>query len=435
MGKRWVCVRFSTAMESLYSTDPVFRMAVRQFEVLADHLEIPEKYRERLIHPKRAVTVSLPLEMDDGRVEVFHGYRVQHHLSIGPTKGGTRFAPALTMGESAALAVWMSWKCALVGLPYGGAKGGVAVNPGSLSARELEALSRRYMQEMIPFVGPKTDIMGPDMGTNAQVMAWFMDTFSVHAGHAVPEIVTGKPVSIGGISGRREATGRGVVFLIERALDHLIIEPAKCTAVIQGFGNVGSVTACGLAYKSGMKVIGLSDHTVCLFDPKGLDVSAADQHVARHGTLKDFPQGERIPAEDFLALPCDVLVPAAIERVIHASNASSLRCRVLAEAANGPTTPEADEVLEKRRDEIFVIPDVLCNAGGVIVSYFEWVQDIQNFLWTDIEVTDRLYRILDNAFGATIKRSKERNVAMRTAAMSIGIERVLAAKRDRGLFP
>jgi glutamate dehydrogenase (NAD(P)+) len=422
-------------MESFYSSDPVFRMAVKQFDVLADHLEIPQQYRQRIIQPKRSVTVSLPIELDDGRVEVYHGYRVQHHLSIGPTKGGTRFSPSLTLGESAALAIWMSWKCALMNLPYGGAKGGVAVNPNELSHREMEKLSRRYMQEMIPFVGPRTDIMGPDMGTNAQVMAWFMDTYSMHAGHAVPEIVTGKPVAIGGVAGRRESTGRGVVFLIERALDHLKIEPAKCTAIVQGFGNVGSVTACGLAYKSGMKVTGLSDHTVCLYDANGLDVAAADRHVQEHKTLRDFAQGERIPADDFLTLPCDVLVPAAVERVIHASNAARLRCRVLAEAANGPTTPEADEVLDKRRDEIFVIPDVLCNAGGVVTSYFEWVQDMQSLFWSDIEMTDRLYRILDAAFSATIKRSKERKISTRTAAMAIGVERVLAAKRDRGLFP
>ena len=422
-------------MDSFYSSDPVFRMAVKQFDVLADHLEIPQQYRQRIIQPKRSVTVSLPIELDDGRVEVYHGYRVQHHLSIGPTKGGTRFSPSLTLGESAALAIWMSWKCALMNLPYGGAKGGVAVDPNKLSHREMEKLSRRYMQEMIPFVGPRTDIMGPDMGTNAQVMAWFMDTYSMHAGHAVPEIVTGKPVAIGGVAGRRESTGRGVVFLIERALDHLKIEPANCTAIVQGFGNVGSVTACGLAYKSGMKIVGLSDHTVCLYDAKGLDVAAADRHVQEHKTLKDFSQGERVAADDFLTLPCDVLVPAAVERVIHASNAARLRCRVLAEAANGPTTPEADEVLDKRRDEIFVIPDVLCNAGGVVTSYFEWVQDMQSFFWSDIEMTDRLYRILDAAFSATIKRSKERKISTRTSAMAIGVERVLDAKRDRGLFP
>ena len=339
------------------------------------------------------------------------------------------------MGESAALAVWMSWKCALVELPYGGAKGGVAVDPHDLSPRELENLSRRYMQEMIPFVGPHTDIMGPDMGTNAQVMAWFMDTFSTHTGHAVPEIVTGKPVAIGGIHGRREATGRGVVFLIERALDHLKIEPAKCTAVIQGFGNVGSVTACGLAYKSGMKVVGLSDETVCLYHPRGFDVKAADRHAEVEGSLKDFSEGERVSSEEFLSLPCDVLVPAAVERVINATNAASLRCRILAEGANGPTTPEADEILDQRRGDLLVIPDILCNAGGVIVSYFEWVQDIQNFLWTEIETTDRLFRILDTAFNATMRRSKERGISMRMAAMSIGIERVLAAKSARGLFP
>ncbi len=252
--------------DPIYS-DPVFQMAMQQFEVIADHLEIPEGTRRRLIYPKRAVSVALPIERDNGEVHVFHGYRVQHHLSIGPTKGGTRYSPDLTIGESAALAVWMSWKCALAGLPYGGAKGGIRVDPRSLSRRELEVLSRRYMQEMIPFVGPQMDVMAPDMGTNEQVMAWFMDTYSVHMGCALGEIVTGKPVALGGVQGRREATGRGVIYLIERALNMLKITPADCTAIVQGFGNVGSVTAAGLAYKSGMKVTGLSDHTVALYDP------------------------------------------------------------------------------------------------------------------------------------------------------------------------
>ncbi len=420
--------------DPIYS-DPVFQMAMQQFEVIADHLQIPEGTRRRLIYPKRAVSVALPIERDNGEVHVFHGYRVQHHLSIGPTKGGTRYSPDLTIGESAALAVWMSWKCALAGLPYGGAKGGIRVDPRSLSHRELEVLSRRYMQEMIPFVGPRMDVMAPDMGTNEQVMAWFMDTYSVHMGCALGEIVTGKPVSLGGIQGRREATGRGVIYLIERALNMLKIAPTDCTAIVQGFGNVGSVTAAGLAYKSGMKVVGLSDHTVALYDPNGLDVAAADRHVAVHGVLEGFEQGERVDPKEFLTLPCDVLVPAAVERVITEENAGRLKCRILAEAANGPTTPGADKILDQRWDELFVIPDILCNAGGVIVSYFEWVQDLQNFFWSDVEITDRLYRILETAFVAMVKRSKERRIPHRTAAVSLGVERVLAARQARGIFP
>lgn len=416
-------------------SDPVFQMAKEQFDIIADYLEIPSGSRERIIYPKRSISVSLPIKRDDGTTEVFHGYRVQHHLAVGPTKGGTRYSSSLTIGECAALAIWMSWKCALTGLPYGGAKGGVRVDPHTLSQHELELVSRRYMQEMIPFVSPHTDVMAPDMGTNEQVMAWFMDTYSVHVGCAMGEIVTGKPVAIGGVAGRREATGRGVIFLVERALDHLKIKPGDCTAIVQGFGNVGSVTACGLAFKSGMKIVGISDHTASIYDPKGIDVGAADRHVSQYRTLKDFPGGERVDPKEFLTLPCDVLVPAAVERVITKENAGKLRCRVLAEAANGPTTPDADEILNQRWDEIFVIPDILCNSGGVIVSYFEWVQDLQNFLWSDIETTDRLYRILDTAFTAVIKRAKERKIPHRMAALSIGVERVLAARQARGLFP
>jgi glutamate dehydrogenase (NAD(P)+) len=420
--------------DPIYS-DPLFQMAKQQFEIIADYLGIAEGNRERIIYPKRAVSVALPIHRDDGTVDVFHGYRVQHHLAIGPTKGGTRFSPHLTIGESAALAVWMSWKCALTGLPYGGAKGGVRVDPLKLSRRELELVSRRYLQELIPFIGPQMDILGPDMGTNEQVMAWFMDSYSVHAGYALGEIVTGKPVSLGDVAGRRESPGRGVVFLVDRALDHLKIPPSRCTAIVQGFGNVGSVTAGGLAFKSGMKVVGISDHTTSIYDPKGIDIAAADRHVAHHGTLYDFPLGERVDPNEFLTLPCDVLVPAAVERVITEENASRLRCRILAEAANGPTTPEADEILNQRWAEILVIPDILCNSGGVIVSYFEWVQDLQNFLWSDIEIANRLFRILDNAFTAVIKRSKERKISHRMSALSIGVERVLAARQVRGLFP
>jgi glutamate dehydrogenase (NAD(P)+) len=415
--------------------DDIFKMACDQFEVIADYLNIDKNDRERLMYPKRAIAVTLPVHMDDGSTRTFQGYRVQHHLTLGPTKGGTRFAPSLSMGETAALAMWMSWKCALANLPYGGAKGGVAVDPAKLSRAELEGVSRRYMQEMIPFVGPHTDIMGPDMGTNEQIMAWFMDTYSVYMGYAVNEIVTGKPVSIGGTEGRREATGRGVVYLIERAMDMLKMDPEKSTAIVQGFGNVGSVAALSLALKSGLKVIGISDATTALYNPNGIDVKAAEQHVFKKGNLRAFDQGDRVDANELLTLPCDVLIPAAVDRVITGKNAAQLKCRILAEGANGPTTPEADLILEQRWDEVFMIPDILCNAGGVIVSYFEWVQGLQSFLWSEMEVTDKLFRILEHSFSQVIRRAKEHKISHRTAAMAIGVERVLRAKKTRGLFP
>ena len=415
--------------------DDVFRMACAQFEVIAEYLNIDKNHRDRLMYPKRSIAVTLPVHMDDGSTRTFQGYRVQHHLTLGPTKGGTRFAPTLSMGETAALAMWMSWKCALANLPYGGAKGGVAVDPSKLSRTELEALSRRYMQEMIPFVGPHTDIMGPDMGTNEQIMAWFMDTYSVYQGYAVSEIVTGKPVTIGGTEGRREATGRGVVYLIERAMDMLKMDPEKSTAIVQGFGNVGSVAALSLALKSGVKVVGISDHTTALYNPKGIDVKAAEQHMLKKGHLRAFCEDDRVDPNELLILPCDILVPAAVDRVITGKNAAQLKCRILAEGANGPTTPEADLILEQRWDEIFMIPDILCNAGGVIVSYFEWVQGLQSFRWSEMEVTDKLFRILEHSFSQVIRRAKEHKISHRTAAMAIGVERVLRAKSTRGLFP
>jgi glutamate dehydrogenase (NAD(P)+) len=415
--------------------DPAFAMATEQFQVIADYLNIDPGMRARLLQPKRSVIVTLPIRRDNGTVETFQGYRVQHHLTMGPTKGGTRFHPGVTLGEVTALAIWMSWKCALTGLPYGGAKGGVTVDVRTLSLRELEALSRRYMQEMIPFIGARTDVMGPDMGTNEQVMAWLMDTYSVHTGHSVPEIVTGKPVSCGGTAGRREATGRGVVYLIERALNVLKMQPDQCTAVVQGFGNVGAVTALGLAYKNGMKIIGISDAYVALHRADGIDMRLAEQYVAQHGSLQGFTEADIISPDDLLTLPCDVLVPAAVEGVITEKNAGQLRCRILAEGANGPTTPAADRILFERWNEIFVIPDILCNAGGVIVSYFEWVQGLQQFFWTETEVMDKLFRILEQAFMAVTKRARDAKIPHRVAAMAIGVERVLAAKTARGLFP
>lgn len=418
----------------IYS-DPAFDMATEQFRIIADYLEIKDNARERMRYPKRTIAVSLPIHRDDGRIETVQGYRVQHHLAMGPTKGGVRFHPGVSLGEVAALSMWMSWKCALTGLPYGGAKGGVAVDPRALSHTELERLSRRYMQEMIPFVGPHTDIIGPDMGTNEQIMAWFMDTYSVYQGRSVPGIVTGKPVAVGGTSGRREATGRGVVYLIERALNVLKMQPNHCTAVVQGFGNVGEVTAQGLAFKDGMRIIGISDISGAYFREDGIDVAAAALFAKQHKSLEGFTEAERISPDDLLTLKCDVLVPAAVEGVITEKNAGQLKCRILAEAANGPTTPAADVILGERWNEIFVIPDILCNAGGVVVSYFEWVQGLQQFFWNESEVMDRLFRILEQAFAKVIKRAKEEKIPHRMAAMAIGVERVLEAKRLRGLFP
>lgn len=415
--------------------DSAFDMAAEQFRLISDFLNLSADIRARLLYPKRTITVTLPIHMDNGHTEIFHGYRVQHHLSLGPTKGGTRFHPSVTMGEVTALAMWMSWKCALTGLPYGGAKGGISVDPRKLSHNELEGLSRRYFQEMIPFVGPQTDIMGPDVGTNEQVMAWFMDTYSVYEGHTVPEIVTGKPVSIGGTAGRREATGRGVAYLTERTLDMLKMQPQDCTAIIQGFGNVGSVTALSLAMKGGMKIIGISDAYAAFYKEDGIDVAAAEAHAARNGDLRGFTEADPIDPNLMLEMPCTVLIPAALSGVITGANAGRIKCRILAEAANGPTTPEADIILDKRTDEIFVIPDILCNAGGVVVSYFEWVQSLQYFFWNETEVADKLFRILEGAFSHVIKRSKEQKISHRMAAMAIGVERVAKAKIDRGLFP
>jgi glutamate dehydrogenase (NAD(P)+) len=415
--------------------DPTFRMACEQFQVIADYLEIDINDRDRLMLPKRAVAVTLPVHMDDGSTKTFQGFRVQHHLTLGPTKGGTRFSPNLSMGETAALAMWMSWKCALSNLPYGGAKGGVMCDVTKLSRTELEGVSRRYMQEMIPFVGPKTDIMGPDMGTNEQVMAWFMDTYSVYQGYAVNEIVTGKPVSVGGTEGRREATGRGVVYLIERAMDILKMDPEKSTAIVQGFGNVGAVAALSLALKTGVKIVGISDAYAALYNPDGIDVKSAEQHVLKKGNLRGFREDDHIDPRELLVQKCDILAPCAVDRVITEENAGKLQCRILAEGANGPTTPEADLILNQKWSDLFVIPDILCNAGGVIVSYFEWVQGLQAFMWTETEVTDKLFRILEHSFTQVIQRAKRHKVSHRTAAMAIGVERVMKAKKSRGLFP
>ncbi len=422
----------SIAIPHVYDS-PVFRMACQQFDLVADLLDIPDSARDRLKFPKRSVTVSMPVRRDDGSVTTFMGYRVQHHLTLGPTKGGIRFHPDVTLGEVAALAMWMSWKCALTGLPYGGAKGGVCVNPRELSTTELERLTRRYTQELIPFIGPQIDIPAPDMGTNEQTMAWIMDTYSLQSGHCVPAVVTGKPVGLGGSLGRREATGRGVAYLVSRAMDTLGIAASGATAVVQGYGNVGSIAASTMA-RQGIKILAVSDAYGGLYNAKGIDLQKLDEHVAKTRSVAGFDGAEAISNEQLLLIPCDVLVPAALERQITAENAAKIQCRILAEGANGPTTPEADAIIAQR-PEIFLIPDILCNAGGVVVSYFEWVQDLQSFFWDEGEVMSKLYRILEQSFVQTVNFAKKRGVGMRLSALSLGIQRVHEAKQMRGLFP
>ncbi|HEU5464529.1 MAG TPA: Glu/Leu/Phe/Val dehydrogenase [Candidatus Binatia bacterium] len=406
-------------------------MAIEQFDAAAHKLSVDPNVAGRLRRPDRALIVSVPTRMDDGRVHVFTGYRVQHNDVLGPFKGGVRYHPAVTLGEVSALAMWMTWKCSLVGLPLGGAKGGIACDPAELSRNELQSMTRRFTAEIINVIGPEVDVPAPDMGTNEQVMAWIMDTYSQHKGHAVPEIVTGKPVAIGGTLGRREATGRGVVFTILEAAKHLKLDLTHCTAVVQGFGNVGSVAAKELA-KIGVKIIGVADRTGGFFDAKGLPIEKLLEVADKNHSLERCPYGENISNQELLELKCDVLVPAALELQITEVNAPRLQCRIVAEGANGPTTPQADAILRERG--IFLIPDVLANAGGVVVSYFEWVQDLQNFFWTEEEVNSKLRDILVKAFNQVLAMSQKHAVDMRMAALMIGIDRVVRAMLWRGLY-
>ena len=419
-------------ISSLYDSD-VFKMACRQFDLAADAINVPETVRDRTKYPRRCLAVALPIKRDDGSVTVFEGYRIQHNLSTGPAKGGIRFHQDVSIGEVAALSMWMSWKCSLVGLPYGGAKGGVIVDPRQLSESELERLSRRYMQEIAPFIGPHIDVPAPDMGTNEKIMGWMMDTYSNHLGRNEPACVTGKPISLGGSQGRREATGAGVAYLVKRYLEDLAIPMATATVAIQGFGNVGGEAALALA-NYGAKIIAISDYTTGIYNANGIDVKKALAFVQSQKNLRDFDGGEAITNEHLLTLECTVLVPAALERVITPEIAAKLRCRVLAEAANGPTTFNADKVLEQR-PEIEIIPDVLCNAGGVIVSYFEWLQNLQNFYWDRDEVLQKLFVILDRAKSSVEYQKRKFKFSRRLAALTLGIQRVTEAKQSRGLFP
>jgi glutamate dehydrogenase (NAD(P)+) len=406
--------------------------AVTQFERAAEVLQLAPELHARLLEPRRSLTVNFPVRLDGGAVRSFTGYRVQHTLTMGPTKGGFRYAPQVSLGECAALAMWMTWKCALLGLPYGGAKGGVRCDPNALSHGERERLTRRYAAELIPIIGPDRDIPAPDIATGEREMAWFMDTYSQQVGHSVPDIVTGKPPVLGGMAGRRAATGLGVVYVTEGVLELLGWSPVGLRVAIQGYGNVGATAARELD-AIGAHVVAVSDHTGGVTRDAGLDLEALDAWVAEHGWVAGFPGGDALGRSEVLEVPCDVLVPAAIERQITQDNASRLACRLLVEGANGPTTPGAEAILADRG--IPVVPDVLANAGGVTVSYFEWVQDQQRFQWDDIEVQERLRRQLRTALRRVTEQAQALSVDWRTAALTVAVERVAEAARLRAVYP
>src|SRR5919204_6716299 len=387
-----------------------YRMAVRQLDLTVERLGLDPGVHERLRLPKRCLVVSVPVRMDQGHTEVFIGYRVQHNLTLGPGKGGLRYHPTVNLGDVSALAMWMSWKCALVGLPFGGAKGGICCDPTHMSQNELEGMTRRYTQEISLLIGPQVDILAPDVNTNEETMAWIMDTFSMQVGYSVPGVVTGKPIVIGGSLGRREATGRGVVYCVQEASGLLKIPLQRARVVVQGFGNVGSVTAA-LMDELGARVIAVSDVNGALYRDAGLNIRQLITYQQEAKTVVGFPDADPITNADLLTLSCEILVPAALERQITETNAGKIQCRILAEGANGPTTPEADIILQERG--IFVIPDILCNAGGVIVSYFEWVQDIQSFFWGETEVVDKLFRILETAYTQILTLARKQSLPMR----------------------
>jgi glutamate dehydrogenase (NAD(P)+) len=419
------------AMQNEVDSD-TYQMAVRQLDLVARRLGLERDVLERLKLPQRCMVVSVPVMMDNGETQVFIGYRVHHNLVLGPGKGGLRYHMSVGLGDVSALAMWMTWKCALVGLPFGGAKGGVRCDPTKMSAGERERLTRRYTQEILLVIGPQVDILAPDVNTNEETMAWIMDTYSMQVGYSVPGVVTGKPIVIGGSLGRRDATGRGVVYCVQEAcaLQKIAIQGAR--VVVQGFGNVGSVTAA-LMNELGARVVAVSDVQGGVYHDRGLDIPTLLKYQREKKTIAAFPEADSITNADLLTLPCDILVPAALERQITADNAGDIQCRILAEGANGPTTPEADEILRERG--IFVIPDILCNAGGVTVSYFEWVQDLQNYFWTETQINRRLRQVLIRAFRAVYAEVNRTQVDMRTAALMLGVGKVAQGERVRGLFP
>src|SRR3954453_1953599 len=410
----------------------LYRIASSQFLRSAAVLDLDQEACARLLEPRRSLIVVFPVRMDDGSVRSFTGYRVQHTLTMGPTKGGIRYAPGVSMGECAALAMWMTWKCSLLGLPYGGAKGGVRCEPNDLSPNELEHIPRRYASELIPVIGPDRDIPAPDMATGEREMAWFYDTYSQAMGHSVPEIVTGKPAVLGGTEARRPATGLGVVYVTQAVLEHLDWELKEQRFVVQGFGNVGSVAALEL-HRLGAKVVAVSDHTSGIVDTDGLDIPKVTEWIAEHRFLEKCPIGKKVGRVEVLEQPCDVLIPAAIERQITSENADRLNCKLIVEAANGPTTPEAERILDERG--IRVVPDILANAGGVTVSYFEWVQDQQKYTWEIAQIKDRLRMQLRTATQRVAETADVRNLDWRTAAMTVAAKRVAEAAKLRAIYP
>jgi glutamate dehydrogenase (NAD(P)+) len=409
-----------------------WHVAQQQFDLAAERLNLDPGLRRVLREPRRELTVHFPVKMDDGSVQVYTGYRVQHNLGRGPAKGGIRYHQDVSLDEVKALSMWMTWKCAVVGIPYGGGKGGVIVDPKKLSQKELEALTRRYFTEIEVLIGPEKDIPAPDVNTNAQIMAWMMDTYSMHAGYTVPGVVTGKPISLGGSEGRNEATARGTVYCIVEAARHLGIVLPQAKVAVQGFGNAGSIAA-QLISKEGATVVAVSDSTGGIHNPNGLDIGRVIAWKKEHGTVQGFPGAKDVSNAEVLVVDCDILIPAALENQITSRNAGQIKARLIAEAANGPTTPEAD--IELFKNSKFMIPDILCNAGGVTVSYFEWVQDLNRDHWSEDVVNAKLKEIMVKAFQETLAIARREQCNMRTAAYLLAVQRVADATQMRGLYP
>lgn len=409
-----------------------YHMALQQFEAAAEELHLSEDLREVLRQPKRELTVNFPVRLDSGRIKTFTGYRVQHNVNRGPAKGGIRYGPEVTLDEVKALAMWMTWKCAVVGIPYGGAKGGVICDPKHMSPGELERLTRRYASEIAIIIGPHSDIPAPDVNTNAQVMAWIMDTYSMHEGYSIPAVVTGKPLSIGGSEGRNDATATGVLFVTRQAARRLDMPLQGARVSIQGYGNAGSVAA-RLFHKEGCKVVAVSDTRGGIYHEAGLDPAAVLRHKQEHGSVVGFPHAQQMSVQEVLEVPCEILIPAATEGVITAKNANRVQARIVSEAANGPTTPQADSILFDKG--VSVIPDILANAGGVTVSYFEWVQDLQSFFWGVEEITQKLEVIMNRAFAAVAEKADQYHCDLRLAANMLAISRVAEATQVRGIYP
>ncbi len=419
-------------MLTMKAADNSYDVALENFDAAANKLGLNNDIREVIKYPERILTVSVPVRMENGRIHRFEGYRVQHSTARGPAKGGIRFHPQVTLDEVKALATWMTWKCAVMNIPFGGGKGGITCDPKNMTQGELERMTRRYTAGILPLIGPEQDIPAPDVYTNSQTMSWIMDTYSMTKGYTIPGVVTGKPIALGGSLGRNDATARGVFYTIEHACAHLKIPLKGSRAVIQGFGNAGSFAA-DLLHSAGAKVLAANDSTGGVYNQSGLDVPALLAHKEKTGRVAGFAGAEAISSAELLALECDILVPAALENSIHADNAAAVRTKIIAEAANGPITPAADRIMEAKG--IFVIPDILCNAGGVTVSYFEWVQDEQHLFWDAQDVYTRLERIMKASFADVLKIHLDHKVSMRIAANMLGIGRVAEAVRLRGIYP